>query len=68
MYFAESIHPETEFLSTKCSSVLEFVSNTCSKETAIMGDRVSTSANGTYYLKTNSKEPFAMNNVTINDV
>ncbi|KAJ8951115.1 hypothetical protein NQ318_021559 [Aromia moschata] len=62
MYYAESVSKgENQFVSTHCSSYLLYRLGFCSaRETALMaGYNIDESAQGDYYLETNSRSPFA---------
>ncbi|XP_054262684.1 pancreatic triacylglycerol lipase-like isoform X2 [Macrosteles quadrilineatus] len=63
-YFAESI-TSADFVATACDKWSDYKSGYCKDNaTAIMGELVSTRAQGTFYLYTNSTSPFAMGNVS----
>lgn len=57
-YFAESIG-DNRFDSVQCESTAQLSLGTCSGPHALMGDHINHTARGIYYLKTNSKFPFA---------
>ncbi|XP_063220701.1 lipase member H-B-like [Bacillus rossius redtenbacheri] len=58
--FAESITTKKGFVGVKCSNWLLYQTGMCSmNDKELMGDKTSTSARGTYYLKTASSSPFA---------
>jgi len=59
-YMDESINNRAGFRACKCNSWDEFNLGNCAcVETADMGEHVSRSARGNYYLKTNSQSPYA---------
>lgn len=68
MYFAESIIPDAEFISYKCNSWWNLLNKDCGNTTTQMGDRVLTNIVGTFYLNTNSKQPFATYDTTLNSI
>lgn len=60
-YYIESIRNKGAFIGVKCSSDLTYALGLCNlNEKAIMGYYVSTSANGSFYLRTKSDEPFGL--------
>ncbi|XP_047111831.1 pancreatic triacylglycerol lipase-like [Schistocerca piceifrons] len=60
-FFAESITTATGFNAHQCGSWNDYSSGSCDgNPTALMGETVSTSASGTYYLATASSSPYAL--------
>ncbi|XP_046993986.1 lipase member H-like [Schistocerca americana] len=60
-FFAESITTATGFKAHQCGSWNDYNSGSCDgNPTALMGETVSTSASGTYYLATASSSPYAL--------
>ncbi|XP_057366812.1 pancreatic lipase-related protein 2-like [Daphnia carinata] len=59
--FAESINTEIGFVSVRCDSFEAYQNGTCDgNDQELMGDKVSLSARGTFYLSTNEQAPWAM--------
>ncbi|KAI9557551.1 hypothetical protein GHT06_017379 [Daphnia sinensis] len=59
--FAESINTDVGFVSVRCESFEEYQNGTCNgNDKELMGDKVSLSARGTFYLSTNEQAPWAM--------
>ncbi|XP_069686188.1 uncharacterized protein [Periplaneta americana] len=59
--FGESITTSVGFYGHKCSSWDDYEAGSCSSNpTALMGEFTSTSASGSYYLKTASESPYAL--------
>ncbi|XP_012252604.2 pancreatic lipase-related protein 2-like [Athalia rosae] len=63
-FWAESIIRPNGFLSLRCNGWKEFVAGYCGTEDdpVFMGDAISQEVRGTFYLRTNSKQPFGQNN------
>ncbi|XP_049958113.1 lipase member H-like [Schistocerca serialis cubense] len=60
-FFAESITSGTGFKAYQCGSWNDYNAGNCaSNPTALMGETVSTSASGTYFLATASSSPYAL--------
>ncbi|XP_063235180.1 pancreatic triacylglycerol lipase-like [Bacillus rossius redtenbacheri] len=59
-YFEESITTRTGFVGKQCANWATYKSGKCAHNAhALMGEKVSTSAKGTYFLATRSSAPFA---------
>uniref|UniRef100_A0A1A9WAL0 Lipase domain-containing protein n=1 Tax=Glossina brevipalpis TaxID=37001 RepID=A0A1A9WAL0_9MUSC len=59
-YYAESINSTKGFYAVPCSSLDEIKGKNCTGKKILMGDPVPRTAQGIYYLKTNSKPEFAL--------
>ncbi|XP_046993990.1 lipase member H-like [Schistocerca americana] len=60
-FFAESITTGTGFKAYQCGSWDDFNAGNCaSNPTALMGEKLSSSASGTYFLATASSSPYAL--------
>ncbi|XP_029038589.2 pancreatic triacylglycerol lipase-like [Osmia bicornis bicornis] len=61
LYYVESMKNRHAFVAEKCSNILKFATAQCnSNEKVIMGYDTPTSANGKFYLITNSTEPYGL--------
>ncbi|XP_034176484.2 pancreatic triacylglycerol lipase-like [Osmia lignaria lignaria] len=61
LFYVESMKNRHAFVAEKCSNILKFATAQCnSNEKVIMGYDTPTSANGKFYLVTNSTEPFGL--------
>ncbi|XP_063697711.1 uncharacterized protein LOC134828659 [Culicoides brevitarsis] len=61
IYYAESINPQLKpFVAYPCSNYFEFLRGKCTENPTFMGNPTPTTAKGNYYLRTNSKSPYAM--------
>lgn len=59
--FRESIK-STGFISKECENYSKFKNGECdNNKVALMGENVDITTSGVYYLYTNGREPFAMN-------
>ncbi|KZS04415.1 putative Pancreatic lipase-related protein 2 [Daphnia magna] len=59
--FAESINTDVGFVSVRCDSFEAYQNGSCAaNDKDLMGDKVSFSARGTFYLSTNEQAPWAM--------
>lgn len=57
-FFAESIVRPDAFVAAQCASWMDFQLGKCDNTTAVMGEFISTDAQGTFYLETNAQSPF----------
>ena len=61
-YFAESLHSDCKFVSTKCSSYLAYLAGICKNTSARLGyHSYLEGPDGNYYLKTGDSTPFCKN-------
>jgi len=59
-YFTESINSQTGFKSTNCDTYNSYTHGNCAgNPTSLMGEPVTMTSRGTFYLTTNKKSPFA---------
>ncbi|XP_061724916.1 phospholipase A1 2-like [Cydia pomonella] len=62
MYFSESIDNPTGFPACRSKHWTEHLNSTECKQQTYMGENADRNSKGQYYLKTNAKAPFAINN------
>lgn len=58
-YFAESIQNPKGFYAYRCNSYEDYQNRLCEMKPVLMGHRYSLPPNGTYYLETNDRYPYA---------
>lgn len=56
--FAASIENEVPFIAYPCKSYKYFKTGKCTSNGVVMGDATTSSARGSYYLKTGGKKPY----------
>ncbi|KAF6210237.1 hypothetical protein GE061_013341 [Apolygus lucorum] len=62
-YYIESIHNEKGFMALKCDGWWHFTHQNCSSTYDYMGEGVSHSARGKFYLRTATKPPYALGDI-----
>ncbi|XP_017755945.1 PREDICTED: pancreatic lipase-related protein 2-like [Eufriesea mexicana] len=61
IYFTESIGSQTGFVASKCDTWDQFLQGSCNdSEATLMGEYVDRTAKGTYFLRTRSNPPYAI--------